>query len=128
MRKITKHSEYLKPQVDDIVIFKDSKGMKKFGKIVSIDSNQLVSLICLHHGTKITRQFHILLLNLLFRKQEWIDDVPAKCHETSKPDEEGKMAKRVSWTSNEEVIFQKEDPPARLQLTPVAPNSLPNHV
>ena len=55
--------------------------------------------------------------------------MPAKCHHvTSQPDEEAKMMKRVSWTSNEEVTFLKEDPPARLQLIPVAPNSLPNHV
>ena len=62
-------------------------------------------------------------------KQEWIDDVPAKCHhETSQLDEEANVMKQVSWTSNQEVTFSKDDPPARLQLIPAAPNSLPNRV
>ena len=126
-----KNEKNLKPEIHDIVIFKDSKGMKKFGRIISIDTNQMVTLQCLHHGTPITRQFHIRLLNLLFRKQEWNEDVPAKCQpdrvnpEVNQLDEEAVARKQVYWNPiNQEVSFLKDDPPARLSSIPVAPNSI----
>ena len=129
-----KNEKNLKPEIHDIVIFKDSKGMKKFGRIISIDTNQMVTLQCLHHGTPITRQFHIRLLNLLFRKQEWNEDVPAKCQSDGanpevnhKLDEMTVARKQVYWKCpiNQEVPFLKHDPPsvlARLSSEPVAPN------
>ena len=49
--------------------------------------------------------------------------------EVSQLDEEATVKKQVSWTSsNQEVTFLKDDPPARLSFIPVAPNSLPNLV
>ena len=49
--------------------------------------------------------------------------------EVSQLDEEATVKKQVSWTSsNQEVTFLKDDPPARLSFIPAAPNSLPNLV
>lgn len=67
-----RHSEkFLKPQINDIVLYMDSKEKSRFGKIVNIKSDTLVNLFCLQFNKLVAQDFHIRTLRLLHRPAEW---------------------------------------------------------
>ena len=67
-----RHSEKsLRPQINDIVLYMDSKEKSRFGKIVKIKSDTLVNLYCLQFNKLVSQDFHIRLLKLLHRPSEW---------------------------------------------------------
>ena len=68
----------LKPLVGDVVFFVNSEKKKTFGIIVEILNENQVSIRTKYHGTIQLRSVHIRVLTLLFRPEEWVDDLPAK--------------------------------------------------
>ena len=67
-----RHSEKsLRPQINDIVLYMDSKEKSRFGKIVNIKSDTLVNLFCLQFNKLVAQDFHIRTLRLLHRPAEW---------------------------------------------------------
>jgi len=68
----------LKPLVGDVVFFVNSEKKKTFGIIIEILNENQVSIRTKYNGTVQLRSLHIRVLTLLFRPEEWIDDLPAK--------------------------------------------------
>ena len=61
--------------IGDIVLFKDSEKRKRFGIIVDIlEKNQVTIRSVLSVVT--LRQFHVRVLILLYRPEEWANDIP----------------------------------------------------
>ena len=68
----------LKPLVNDIVLFKDSEKKKRFGIIVEILLKNQVMIRSILNSVATLRQFHVRVLILLYRPQEWINDIPSE--------------------------------------------------
>jgi hypothetical protein len=66
----------LKPLVNDIVLFRDSEKKKRFGIIMEILLKNQVMIRSILNGIVTLRQFHIRVLVLLYRPQEWVNDIP----------------------------------------------------
>ena len=117
---------------------------------MSINSEQLVTIKCLHHNVPIDKQMHIRLLSLLFRKSEWDSDGipvdrnllstheastgndfptsdPAVTHANSMENLEMPFTgnRRVDWADpiSTAVQFNHDDPPllAKPAVEPAAP-------
>ena len=69
--KPKKSEKFLKPQINDIVIYQDSRDKARFGKITDILSENVVKLLCLQFNKPIVQDFHIRTLKLLHRPSEW---------------------------------------------------------
>jgi hypothetical protein len=65
-----------KPLVNDIVLFRDSEKKKCFGVIKEILPKNQVMISSVLNGTVTTGQFHNRVLVLLYRPQEWENDIP----------------------------------------------------
>ena len=61
----------LKPEKDDIVIFKNSEKQLRFGVIIQILPKNMVEIRQVHNRVIVTTIKHIRNLKLLFRKSEW---------------------------------------------------------
>ena len=121
---------------------------------MKLDTEQLVTIKCLHHNVPIEKQIHIRLLSLLFRNSEWdIDGIPvdqnlSQTHEAipgeplpttdpavtlANPVENTKMPfkgnRRVDWadTISSVAHYNCGDPPLLVQPAkePAAPHPIP---
>ena len=68
----------LKPMIGDIVLFKDSEKRKRFGIIVDILEKNQVTIRSILNSVATLRQFHVRVLILLYRPQEWTNDIPSE--------------------------------------------------
>ena len=68
----------LKPLVHDVVLFLDSDKKKRFGVILEICEKNQVMIRSVLYGSVTTRKFHIRVLTLLYRPQEWEGDFPVE--------------------------------------------------
>jgi hypothetical protein len=66
----------VKPQINDVVMFKDSEKKSRFGVILQILDKNQVMIRSVLYGNVTERKFHVRVLTLLFRPSEWKDDFP----------------------------------------------------
>jgi hypothetical protein len=66
----------VKPQISDVVLFKDSEKKSRFGVIVQVCSHNQVFIRSVLNRIVTERKFHIRVLTLLFRPSEWKNDFP----------------------------------------------------
>ena len=66
----------LKAKVGDVVLFKDSEKRKRFGIIVEILEKNNVTIRSVLNSVVTLRQFHVRVLILLYRPEEWQQDLP----------------------------------------------------
>ena len=68
----------LKPLLHDIVLYLDSDKKKRFGIILELCEKNQVIIRSVLYGSTTTRKFHIRVLTLLYRPQEWEGDFPVE--------------------------------------------------
>ena len=62
----------------DVVLFLDSDKKKQYGVILEICEKNQVMIRSVLYGSVTTRKFHIRVLTLLYRPQEWEGDFPVE--------------------------------------------------
>ena len=63
--------EYLQPRVGDVVMYLDSKKMKKFSLIHAIIDSAIVVLAVMKNHKKVFHQYATRQLQMLYRSTEW---------------------------------------------------------